>query len=101
MRMCLYGHGLSFLQKSKDLLFSFGGFCSCGWGLVPAGMLTVVLMSAGCDPKAPPAEELGTVLYGPPVLTGSGEPYELPEDVARRVEKVKREKAEAEASVGR
>ena len=101
MRTCLYGHGLSFLRNGKDLLSSFHVFCSGGWGLIPASILTVVLMSAGCDPKAPPAEDLGTVLHQPPVVAGSEEPYEFPEDVARRVDEVEAKRAESKGSMGR
>lgn len=99
MRTCLYGQGLSFLRNGKDLLYSFGGFCWSGRGLVPASMLTVVLMSAGCDPKPPPEEDLGTVLVGVPVIAGSEEPYEFREDVARRVEEVERKRAEEEGKM--
>ena len=101
MRTCLYGHGLSFLRNGKDLLSSFHVFCSGGWGLIPASILTVVLMSAGCDPKAPPAEDLGTVLDSPPVVAGGEEPYEFPENVARRVKEVEGEKTEEELNMGR
>ena len=125
MRTCLYDHGLSLLRAwfkkgsgivagtarrvlrttvpdpFLNLLFSFGGFCPCGWGLVLASMLTVVLMSTGCDPKAPPVEDLGTVLHRSPVVAGSEEPYEFPEDVARRVDEVEAKRAESKGSMGR
>ena len=96
MRTCLCDHGLSLLQNGKDLLFSFGSFCSCGLGLALASMLTVALMSTGCDPKAPPTEDLGTVLNAPPVVAESDVSDDIPENVVRRMEDADRKKAEQE-----
>jgi hypothetical protein len=96
MRTYSCGHGLSLLRKGRNLLFSFDDSCSYGWGLALASMLTVVWMSTGCDPKPPPAEDLGTIISSPAFVAGSEDPYEYPENVARRIEEVERKKADSD-----
>ena len=91
MRANLFRHGLAVVQNCRKLLSSPHGSSPSGWGLASAFVLVVLMMSTGCDPKRPPAEDLGTVLSSPPILPGTEEPYELPENVAAAKEKWERE----------
>jgi len=92
MRTNIFRHGLAAVPNGKESLSSLCCTSPSGWGRALACVLAVLMMmSTGCDPKAPPTEDLGTVLSGPPTLPDTEEPYELPENVAKAKEEWERE----------